>query len=79
MRKHAGIKVKYPILNLAFAKKRYLRILEACCYRNVFDVNVKISLLRTPVSPIMKLEGTQRVAKHVCVSLTPPSRDLDPG
>ena len=54
------------------------RTLEACCYRNVFDVNAKISLLQTPVSPIMKLEGTQRVAKHVCVSLTPPSRVFRP-
>ena len=72
-------RLNIPSSTSLLPKSVTFRTLEACCYRNVFDVNAKISLLQTPVSPIMKLEGTQRVAKHVCVSLTPPSRDLDPG
>ena len=71
-------RLNIPSSTSLLPKSVTFRTLEACCYRNVFDVNEKISLLQTPVSRIMKLEGTQRVAKHVCVSLTPPSRVFRP-
>jgi len=71
-------RLNIPSSTSLLPKSVTFRTLEACCYRNVFDVNAKISLLQTPVSRIMKWEGTQRVAKHVCVSLTPPSRVFRP-